>query len=801
MSVAQGEHEHRTDSYASSREAVASGAPPRTGGAVRRGGGGGGGPIGNEIDFRQLLGVIRRHKLLIIGLTVFVTVCAALYTSQLTPLYRAQAQLVIERQRSNVLPMEELVRSAPMDWQTAQTETAVISSRELARRAVDRLELKDSPMFNPRLRSEARKPSPLDLVKDTIDDAKDAAKHWLRDLGVLDRPVPAGERPEEAQRVRERPERPSWEVPKIGEDPETSYYVSAYLSGLSVRSAEMSRVISVAYVSTDPEFAAAAANTSARLYIEAQREEKGQVADEAAQWLDQRVAEAKEDLIQAERELEQYRDTAGITDVGRGQSLETEQLARLNAQLSEARARLAEARARFQQVQNLLDSDGNIDSAAAVLDSNLIETLRLEEVELQRRIAELSSQYREDHPKMIYAKAELEDLRSRIRDEVNKIAANLRNEVDVARARVSNIEQEVSQQRQRVNALGDAQAQLRALQSEVEANRQLYETLLDRFKEISVQDERAQEADARLINLATRPGGPFYPNTEMIIIGALMLSAAAGIGLAFAIELLDNGYRALQQLEDRTGVPAIAAVPKVRVKRNQLPHNTFALARGSHFAEAIRMLRTGVAAHTRRNGGGKVLLVTSSVPGEGKTTTALSIAAQDADSKRHAVVVDCDLRVSNLGKYLEQQPDRLGLTDYLRGRASLRDIITRDSQTGLHFITAGSSEAHPDDALGSEKMQQLLEALSQEYARVVLDAPPVLAVADTAVLVPEADAIIYAVRWGSTRRDVVEAGLKRLDEAGAGHVLAALTFVDLKRQAQYGYAEAYYGYGAYYAAQ
>jgi capsular exopolysaccharide synthesis family protein len=756
--------------------------------------------VDEDFDLRRLFGVVRRHKYMIVGLAVVATVLAALYSAQLTPRYRAQAQVVLEQQRTNVVPMEELVRGTQMDWQSGQTEAALIQSRELAKRAVDKLNLKDSPLFNPALRpGSAREPGLMERAKGLAADAKAAIKGWLIDLGALEAAQP--ETPSDYVRAQADDQAGRrWSLPAEAEDSETSYYVSAYLSGLSVSAGDYSRIINITYSSTDPRFAAAAANTTAQIYIDSQREQKGEMANEAAQWLDGRVEAAKQELIEAERELERFREQAGITTLSGGQSLEGEQLAKLNAQLSDARARLAEARARYQQVQSLLETEGQIESAAAVLDSNLIGRLRLQEVELQRRIAELSSQYRDNHPKMVHAKAELEDLRERIRNEVAKIATNLRNEVEVAQTRVNNLEQELGQQRQRVNEMGDAQARLRALQSEVEANRQLYETLLDRFKEVQVQDERAQEADARLINRARTPGQPYYPKTNLIVASAFTLATMVALGLAFLLEYLDNGYRRLRDLEAHTGLPALGLVPRVRLKRGQMPHAALAKRRGSHFAEAIRMLRTGLAAHARRVDGARVVLITSSVPGEGKTTAALSLAAQDAYAGRDAVVLDCDLRVANLGNYLGH-PDRLGLSDYLRGRAELSDILGRDPESGVTFIAAGSMDDHPDEILGSDRLRQLIETLSKEYSRVILDAPPVLAVADTTVLAPSSDVILYCVRWGETKRELVDDGLMRLVTHGAGAIYTALTLVDVRKQAQYGGSEGYYGYGAYYGAQ
>jgi capsular exopolysaccharide synthesis family protein len=506
-------------------------------------------------------------------------------------------------------------------------------------------------------------------------------------------------------------------------------------------------------------------------------------------------------LLESRNRLQEFRRSSGLSGTP-GPSLPAQQLAQLNTQLVDARARMAEARARFEQVQQLLENPGRIETAAAVLDSDLIEQLRVQEIRLNRKVAELETQYRDSHPKMANARAELRDLQDRIQAEVSKIAENLRNEYDVAQVRVRNLEAEVAELQAEIEDLNDAEVKLQALQSEVDANKELYQTLLQRLKETDVQEDSVQEPDARIINMAQPPGGPFYPNKKIFVAMAFIVSAGLAVSLAFLVEYLDAGYRSLSQMETQTGFPTFGMIPAVKLRRHQRPHGTLALRQGSVFAESIRTLRTGLAL-TPGGNPPRLIMMTSSVPEEGKTSTTLSLAAQTVQTGRRCLVIDCDLRAANLATYLGY-PDRLGLSDFLAGNARLEEILETDPESGVHFIAAGSRVAHPDELLGSSRMENLIQALVREYEMVILDTPPVLAVSDALLLARRAEATIYLVRWGKTRRELVQRGLKQLVGAGAPMIGLALTYVDLRKQAAYEYADSapYYGkaYRKYYGA-
>ncbi|MEQ8165268.1 MAG: GumC family protein, partial [Alphaproteobacteria bacterium] len=400
----------------------------------------------------------------------------------------------MESGKQNVVDIDSVAQGLSNDYYTQETQAAVLSSRELAAQIVDRLNLTEHPLFT----GEDEPESAFRAVIGTV-------KTWLKGVSdaVVDAILPApdvlnGDRldiddePSEAEVAAEEAE---WR-----ED-----VIDYFLSGLEITPSERSRVITIEYISTDPEFAALAANTLAEVYILDQLNRKTDVTRQATAWLDTRVEDLRQRLVETKRRLEEFRRDSGYVEVAGTSVLQT-QLAELSADLSKARTARAEAEARASQVGELMESEGGLETAAAVLDSTLIQRLREQEAQVARKIAELRTQLRDGHPKLDLATNELKELRDSIQTEVVKIARNLENEAELARVREANIENELERLRVRIDQQSEAEVTIRALETEVEANERLYETMLTRLKETRIQDESLQQADARIISRAVVPG-------------------------------------------------------------------------------------------------------------------------------------------------------------------------------------------------------------------------------------------------------------------------------------------------------
>ncbi len=742
------------------------------------------------LSIPHVLNILKRRKYLILGIVLAGAAWATVYSNSLTPLYSAETNLVVEPSRQRVLNVESVVSSLRPDYYTNETEAAVLGSREIARKVVVKLNLIESPLFNPSLRPKNK--SLISVITSPFKTAASAAVTWAQDLATGGR--------HSAEKLAKRTEAlaKAQKTPEQLRDEAVEEATDLFLYGLKVLPAQRSRVITARFSSPDPAMAMLASNTIADIYVLEQLESKGRATSRASEWLNQRAQELRNRVIASERRLEEFRRKSGIVEVG-GASVYARQRAELDSQLVAARGKRAEAEARFSQVQRLLSQGANAESIAAVLDSPLIQKLREQESLIMRKISELKTQLREGHPRMVLAENEIKDLRGKIESEVKKIVTNLKSETEIAVVREKNLNDEISRIQVKLDEQHEAEVSLRAIESEVKANKQLYETILARLKETGVQDQSLQEADARIISRAVEPASPYYPRKNFIIVSATLISLVLGVGLAVLLEFFDKGFRSIYQLEAYTGLPTLGIVPLVpgAKARHKKAHEVAADQPGSAFGEAIRTLRTSLML-ANVDHPPKTVLVTSAVPGEGKTSTALALAAMASRSGQKCVVIDCDIRHPSVHTNLSCANER-GLSDYLAGRCQLSDVIEVEPRYGIRYITAGSYVPNPPDLLGAPKMRELLRRLSDVFDLVILDAPPLLAVSDTLVLVRYVDRTAFVVRWVKTARQNVLLALRQAVEAGASVAGLILTQVDLRKQSQYDSTDAgYYQYHNYY---
>lgn len=719
-----------------------------------------------QLDLSYLLGVIRRRKYLIIGIAFLVTSFTALFVSQITPLYMAETLLVLEENQQNVLNIDAITQGLRTDYYTNETEAAVIGSRELAVQAVERLGLVDDPMFNPFLVPPV--PGLFDQIRSWFvggGDVEEQEEDWTAWMS------------EEELRVF------TLEV-----------VTDTYLAGLSVSPSLSSRIIAVEYSSAEPAVAARLANAAAEIYILDQLETRGAATVRATDWLSERVDQLRRRVIDSEQRLEKFRRASGIVEIGR-KNVYQSQLADLSSELISARTKRAEAEAQYAQLQKLEASSGNIESAAAVMDSRLIQKLREQEAQLLRRISEDKTRLRAGHPRMVLAANELTDLRKSIATEIEKIALNLGNRLEISRVQEANLHAEITSLQGKVEGQADAEVTMKALASEVKANQDLYETVLARFKETKVQDNELIQANARVISRAVEPGGAYYPKKKLMILAALFASLAGGIAMAFVLEYLDSGFRTVEQLEGVTGWPVLGIFPYLQ--DGQVPYKIVRDRPTSVFGEAIRRIRTSLTLSSVY-GAPKKLLITSSVPGEGKTSAAIALAVSAARSGQKCVLVDCDLRHPSVHASFGMKNVK-GLSSFLAGQEKLGDVLEADLRSGLRVLPAGPPVPHPEDLLGSQEMRDLLRRLEELFDLVILDTPPLLAVSDALVLVRNVDKTIYLVRWATTDRSAVQSGLKQLRETSADIGGLVLSLVDIRKSAQYGGNSSYHeNYGHYY---
>ena len=724
-------------------------------------------------ELRERLLRIWGYKWLLLALIAIVMGPAWVMVEQMPKRYTARALLLIKPPQKNVIEIKDVVEGLDRRRDTLKSELAVLTSREIATKAVEKLDLFDSTAFprRPPSKSLFSHINPLQyLPKDW---SSDVVAFW-RDAkaSVIER-QPTVVLSEEEKRERQR-----------------KATVSRFLSGVSVQNELGTRLIRISFTFHDPKFAAKAANALADVYVRNTLDVKYAGTKEAATWLSEQLEILRKKVEESEAAAEKIRQGEVLVQ-GRSAQLISQRISSLSTHQLDARSEVARLSARLAQIDKMKKSPDWEDQSSVLLGSDLIQSLRLEQYKLQRKAAELSTEYGEKHPTMINARVEIANVDARIRREIEKIIASIRAQLSAARTRVASIGANL---RSLTNSVGDAsqaERRLKSLEREAAANRSLYQTFLTRFKETSVQEE-VQQPDARVISYAEVPGGPSYPPKRKILLQVFAAALGIGLVLIYLIEAIDKGFRTARQLEQQTGLKVLGFIPKVSLRRSRhrYPEDYIVDEPYSRYAESINLLYYNTllssadkAAHT--------VLFCSALPKEGKTATTISFARRAASVGDKVLVLDCDFRRPQASRQLGL---RLypGISEIMAGKATFEEAIQQDPFSEVKFLSSGRATNDPAGTLKSEWFQDFLEVLKQEFDLIILDSPPVLAVVEPQILARLATRTVVLVRWGKTPRQAAMSAIKQLQDYGADISGVALTQVNPSKQRYYGYGE--YGY-------
>jgi succinoglycan biosynthesis transport protein ExoP len=743
------------------------------------GGGAEASPAGTteELNLRELWRALKRRRLLLLATVIVITAAAFAYLKQQTPLYTATALIHIQNRDAPqvVNKVDQVVNEMPADPATIESEVQYLTSRAFVRRIVDELDLVHDPEFNPAVDTSKTGPSFLQA----INPMRYVPKEWLALL--------RGSKTDETEAAKLDPA-----------TAELNGAIDRLTNDLQVTQLGRSYVISLAFTSQDPKKAADIANKMAEEYLVTQVDAKYKAAQRATEWLSKRIEELRGQVLEAEAKIVEYRSKHNLVDTTNQNNPITLQFFQLNSQLALAQAQRAEAEARLSQAKSVLNSPEGISAAAMVLTSPLMTSLREQETQLMRQLADMKTTYGENHPQMVNIKAELQSVRDKMKDEVRRIIQDDVNEVAVAKARERELNDNMAKLQSNAARVDLAGVELQDLTREADTNRQLFQTFLTRFKEI-VDQQGLQEPDATILSAADVPGSPSYPKTGLFTLIAFAASTVLGVLLVFIVERWDSdyGFRSADEIQATLGVRALALVPDLSRRETQgNPAEDYILEKpNSAYAEALQRIRTSLFL-TDGEHPPKTILVTSSVPLEGKSTIAASLARQSARSGLKVILIDADLRRPRLHEVIGL-PNQNGLSEVLTGRANPEAAIKRDEKSGLDFLPAGIGVVSPPDLFRSSTMKILLEEMAAYYDLVIIDTPPVAAVSDTFTLSGIVDKSVYVIRWEQTPRNVALAGIRQMVDAGADIAGIVLARVDVKKHARYGYADSGYYHGYY----
>jgi exopolysaccharide transport family protein len=568
---------------------------------------------------------------------------------------------------------------------------------------------------------------------------------------------------------------------------------NAVLAKLQVERVPFSYILKISVTSEDPGKAQHLAESIADEYLANQREARQDALHRVATWLKGRVDDLQSHALETESSIQKLKAESGITDTGLN-NISEQKIAELNTQLTTARGEVEERRARLDQANRYVAGHGQMDELPEVQASTVISSLRLKQAEVNQRMTELRTRLLDNNAEVVAMRAQLATINKAINDEAERIFGNMKIAYESSVRRQQSLEASL----QKLTAARGNSAvyvKLQQLLRVADADRTLYENYLSQYNEMA-QRRTLQDANERIIAPATLPEYPSSPRRILFCGLAGILGLGGGVLLALLREYFQTGLKTGTEIEQSFGCPVVGIIPFAQHRKFLHPtynwsSNTVIGMPLSHFSEAVRTMRIGLELWSSA-GSSKVILITSSLPGEGKSTVAMAFAASSAKSGQRTVVLDCDLRQRTISEVLGKEGP--GMSELLRGTAKITDVMHVDPVTNTFFISGGSIALNPADLLMSQNMRDLVAQLRNDFDYVVIDAPPLLPVVDALPLATMADKILVIVEWSRTSRICVSEALKILRPETERIAGIVLNKVDPRELTHYGYNRGYAKY-------
>src|ERR1700676_827039 len=716
---------------------------------------------------REYVRVLIKSKWIVIASVALVVGVVTISTLRTTPIYEAVGSIAINKMDPVTFNLKDSSSSVEYyDPADMDTEVRILKSDLLALQVIRQLNLDKQPV-----EAGSKSPSsPLQLTTDAM-------------------------QPDSAR---------------------TSAVLASFKSSLQVALGPNTRIIEIRYRSPDKNVAARVVNTLANTYVEQNFKTRFESTMQASDWLSKQLVDLQIKVETSQEKLVKYQKEHEILGIDEKQNITTAKLDELNRELTSAESERMDKESVYRLVQ-AGDSDSiaaaaNVDGAARGSSANsaLLEKLREQQADLKIQVAQLSTQFGPSYPKLAQLNSQLKEVDAQIQAEMRKVAARLRGDYLAAVQRESMLRSALEKQKQQANKLNESAIEYSLLKRDVDANRTLYEGLLEKLKEAGVT-AGLRSNNFRIINAARVPTSPSEPNIPRNLLFASVLGVISGVGLAFLLENLDNTVRTPEQAQAISGLPSLGMIPlgskstsrgaagkRLALTASKEVVETVTQVRPqSQMAESYRALRTSLLL-SNLGAPPKVIMVTSARPQEGKTTTSINTAIVLAQKGVRVLLVDADLRRPSIHKTLGMGP-RSGRSNVLTGSATLQQTITTSPiLPNLFIMPAGTPPPNPAELLASSNMRDLIVELRGLYDHIVIDTPPTLSVTDAVVLSPRADATILVIRSGQTTKPALRRARDILMQVNAHVAGVLLNAVDLTSPDYYYYYEYQGKYGHYY---
>jgi polysaccharide biosynthesis transport protein len=747
----------------------------------------------DTIDLQPYIQVLRRRKGAIFGLTLLFALVAGLIALSMTPVYESTATLMIQAKNANVVSIQEVYGIDSIGKEYYQTQFEVLKSRQLTERVINKLKLDRNPEFLP------KEPSKNSWNFDW--------RSWMPDWRAW---IPNDLFPNLAPKIAQ-------------DDPEVrANAIWQQFSGrLTISPIRNSQLVNISFAAYDRKLAAEVANAIAAGYIESEMEARLEMTSTATRWLTERLKGLRGKLEQSELALQTFREKEHLLDVSGVKTLSAEQLSDINQKLVLAQQRMTEARTAYEQIKTARSGagDAGIDSIPAVLHDTLVGTLKEAEATARRNVSSLAQRYGAKHPKLVAAEADLATADGRVNKRIREVLSGVEKEYRAASANLASLQSAMGETKGEMQQINRKGYQLSVLQREVDTNRHLYELFLGRLKETS-ETSGLQSTNARVVDQAVPAVVPAKPKKQLITLIAALTGMLFGIFWAFLLERLDRTIKGSGDLEERLQLPVLGSLPHLtlrKAKGEQTPWEHVRRHPQGLFAESLRTVRTGVLL-SGLDRPHKIILVTSSVPQEGKSSVSSSLAETLATLHK-VLLIDGDLRRPTARGIFGIDKGHKGLSDFVSGSAKLEDCLVeierpqqpdhadekdadfvgQSDYRGLFVLPSCTIPPNPLELLSSKRLAETIQRLSATFDHIIIDCAPVLAVSDALLLSTLASGVIYVVRADMTPWPLAQEGLKRLRGANAHLIGGVLNQVPFGKKGgyygKYGYGK--YGYGRY----
>lgn len=711
-----------------------------------------------EIDFGYYLYLIKSHIIKILAIAGIVTAIVYMGAKKLPPVYEASSTIMIER--TQIVSVDELYGPASAN-DFMRTQYEILKSRGIAERVVKKLNLVDNPAFNPYHPDNAKKFSLFSFLKNQDK-----------------------EPPTDSQVLKAT--------------------VDNFWDSIKVTLVDRSQLVKISIESSSPEIAAIAANTMAQVYIERELESKSEGSRQAAAWLQEKLVGLREGLVASEQKLQKFRDENNLVQIGdtASTSIIAKELDMISEKLLDARSQRLDIEANYKQLKAIKTyTYDNLSGLPFIIGNPQIESLREAETSAALRVSELSERYKSKHPKMIAAQSELNSAREALLSQMKRIAAGVESSYMAARDKEMSMNAEFEAKKQEARLINKTEFTLSEYKRDVDANQELYNIFLNRIRETN-ETENLQSSNARVVDLATTPEFPTKPKVKIITIAAFIVTLGIGIVLLLALDFLDATIKSPKDVERKLRLPLLGVIPLIaRTAKDEAENDSKVIHAfvdqdsSPGFSESVRTLRTSITL-AGLDKPVQVILFTSSIPGEGKTTTSTNLAEAYGQMEK-TLIIDADMRRPTMAKKIGLPHNARGLSNAVAYPDSLDECIHHVESLNIDVMPSGPIPPNPLELLSSRNFQQLLEILRGRYQRIIIDSAPTRLVSDALYLSTLADGVIYVVKADSTRDKLVKASLSRLQGSNANIIGVLLNQIDVTKADSYGYGY----YSGYYDSQ